>query len=85
MRKSATLKYQGFREALAHLAQVLRIDEHKQHRIERTLSGLVQVSPRANVTVKDLFCPKWAALILLKRSDGTYIDLCNSPSRRYRY
>ena len=74
MRTNVALQCQPFKEALAHLASVTRIDEHKRKkRIESTLNSVVYVQGCGNVKLKQLFCPSSrGAVVVIRRRDGSY-------------
>lgn len=74
MKTNVALKYQPFKEALAQLASVTRLDEHKRKkRIESTLNSVVHVQGSGNVKLKQLFCPSSrGAVVVIRRRDGSY-------------
>ena len=68
MKTNVALKCQPFKKALAHLATVTRLDEHKEKRIENILNLNVHIVGCGNVKLKQLFSPSnRGAVVVIRR------------------
>ena len=76
MKTNVALKYQPFKEALAHLASVTSLDEHKEKRIEKILDSNVRIAGCGNVKLRQLFCPSnRGAVVVIRRRDGSSLGM----------
>lgn len=55
-------------------ATVTALADQRKRRIQEILNSVVYVKGRANVLMKELFCPLSQAAVVIRREDGTYTD-----------
>ena len=75
--KTNALNRQMEQGQLAQLAPVTVLADHKERRIENVLNCVVKIKGRANVLMKELFCPLSQAAVVIRRKDGSYVDPCD--------
>ncbi|MEA3416577.1 MAG: hypothetical protein U9R02_10570 [Thermodesulfobacteriota bacterium] len=73
MKTNVALKYQPFKEALAHPATVTSLYEHKEKQIEKILNSNVRIAGCGNVKLKQLFSSSnRGAVVVIRRRNGSY-------------